>query len=148
MNKILKRGLLVGSIAAVAYQGFRVYRLIKPLNRLEKELKIWLQEKYGEEPKLNCILSATIFIHIAIIAKFSAETLARHEDIEANIKAYIAENYPELNIPNLKVRTVDASLNKADLIRQCNPKLYKVFGKLIEKKLHSRQQAPEFQEDK
>ena len=147
MNKIVKRGLVIGSIMAVAYQGFRVYRLIKPLTRLEKELSAHLQEKFGEEPKVNCMLTANIFIHITITAKFSAETLSKYDDIEASIRDFIAENYPELNIPNLKVRAVDASLSKAELIRQSNPKLYKVFGKRIEKKLSARESATQPPED-
>ena len=132
---MIKRGLIIGGVAATAYQGFRLFRLAKAAKEMETPLKELLTSLYEEEPKLSCNITANIVIEVSIIAKFSTETLVKHPDIEDTIRNYVAENYPVLIIKRFKVIVCDKNMSTLDLIKQYQPKIYKRFGKLIEKKL-------------
>jgi hypothetical protein len=135
MNRIIKRGLIIGIIGAVAYQSFRLFRLAMAAKKMEAALKEHLNSLFGEEPKLSCSISASPVISINLIAKFSSETLAKHTDIEETVKSFIAEKYPILIINRFKVIVCDKNMSTLDLIKQSQPKIFKQFGKLIERKL-------------
>ncbi len=135
MNRIIKRGLIIGSLGAVAYQGFRLFRMVMAAKKMEVELKEHLSSLLGEEPKLSCSICANFVISINLIAKFSSETLTKHQDIEETVKSFIAEKYPILIKKRFKVIVCDKNMSTLDLIKQSQPKIYKRFGKLIERKL-------------
>jgi len=134
MHKLIKRGLVLGSIAAVAYQGFKVYRMIKPLVKMAEELEAYLEQELNTVPKVSCSLSAHLFISVSVTAKFQAEVLQAHPEIETLIRKFIADKYPEFSIPRLQVSVLDEAWSKAEIMQHTNPKAYRLFGKLLEKK--------------
>jgi hypothetical protein len=144
---MLKRGLIIGGIAAAGYQGFRVYKLAKAAMAMKEPLKEYLSTQFGEEPKLICSVEANLVISVSVTAKFNAEILDKYPDIDQSIMDYIAQYYPILFIKRLTVKVYDKDMSTLDLIREQHPKFYKYFGKLIEKKLQAAECCKESAED-
>ena len=110
MNKLTKQILLAGGLLFLGYQVFRMTRLIRSIIALDKSLPEYLESVYGEIPKVSCALNAHITVNTKIIVKYNAEILAKHNDIEATTRQYIADFYPLLANSRLKVNVVEASL--------------------------------------
>jgi hypothetical protein len=110
MSKFIKHSLIIGGITALIYQGIRVFRMAKALMALQTPLEEYLTANYGEKPKLNCSMNANLVIDISVVAKFSAETLDKHLQIEEAIRDYITEYYPILCTKRLKVRVLDKTV--------------------------------------
>jgi hypothetical protein len=139
MKKIFKRILMLGSLAAVGYQGFRAYRLYKIMRVAENELPAYLGETYGETPKVGINLTINAVIVAQLKLTFSPETFAKHPDLEEAVTLYIKETYPQLNKCRLKVMVIDSTMSVTDILKKYNPKVYAKFGKLIEKKLQEKE---------
>lgn len=137
MNKILKRSLIIGGMAAASYQGFRVFKLAKAALAMKDPLKEFLTVQFGEEPELHCSVMANLVISVSVTAKFSAEILDKYPDIDQSIMDYIAQYYPILFIKRLQVNVYDKNMGMLDIIKEQHPRFYKHFGKMIEKKLQA-----------
>ncbi|MGI6198866.1 MAG: hypothetical protein ACOYIS_07065 [Candidatus Cloacimonadaceae bacterium] len=100
MKKILK-GLAIGSAAVLAtHFGFKTYKRLSGIAKLAKSLPEFLKNVYGEEPKLAINRS---FNTMSIRAGFSGETLEKHNDIEATIREYVDDFYPDLSKCSLDI---------------------------------------------
>lgn len=110
MNKVIKQAAIAGGVLFVGYQGFRMFRLIKSVIGLDKALPDYLETVYGEKPKISCTVNAHITVNTKIIVKYSAEIIAKHDDIDATIRQYIADYYPLLAKSKLTLNVVDVSL--------------------------------------
>ncbi|PKN72873.1 MAG: hypothetical protein CVU50_04935 [Candidatus Cloacimonetes bacterium HGW-Cloacimonetes-3] len=139
MKRIFKRLLMLGSVLAVGYQGFRSYRLFSYIKIAENELPDYLDEVYGETPKVSASITVNVIIHTQIKIVFSPEVFVKHPDIQDEITLYIRETYPQLSKCRLKVMVVDSTMSATDIIKKYHPKLYGKFGKLIEKKLKEKE---------
>lgn len=138
MNKTLIRGLIIGGITVVVYQGIRIFMMAKAAIAMATPLKEYLSTKFGEEVNLRCSVEINIGTVVSIVAKLSQATLDQHPEIEETIWNYIAENYPVPYIKRLKVRTYDKDKSSIDILKEEQPTFYKLFGKTIEKKLLTR----------
>jgi hypothetical protein len=91
--KFFKTLFLVGGTALAGYFGFKLYRVVSNITKLHKSLPEFLNNVYGEKPALHInhnLKAATIKVG------FSQEILDKHNDIEATVREYIDDFYPEL----------------------------------------------------
>lgn len=109
MNKITKRLLMAGGLLFIGYQVLRMTRLMKAIISLDKALPQYLETVYGEAPKVGCSINAHFTVNTRIVVKYSAEILARHDDIEATVRQFIADFYPLLAKSRLQVELKEVS---------------------------------------
>ena len=93
MKNFFKTVLLIGGTALAASFGYKAYKRINGIVKLSKSLPEFLNNVYGEKPKLG--INRT-FNTMAIKAGFSQEIIDKHTDIETTIREYIDDFYPEL----------------------------------------------------
>ncbi len=139
MKRIFKRILMIGSMAAIGYQGFRAFRLYKLMHLAEKELPEYLGGIYGETPKVGMNITINAVIVAQLKVTFSPETFAKYPDLEEAVTLHIKETYPQLSNWRLKVMVLDSTMGVAEIIKKYNPKVYEKFGKIIEKKLKDKE---------
>ncbi|MDD4310262.1 MAG: hypothetical protein PHO32_07770 [Candidatus Cloacimonetes bacterium] len=135
MNRKLKRALFIGGMVAVGVQSFRSYRVFKEIKPLEKELSEYLHSLYGETPEFHSSMIVNLFINVDVTVLFSPEFLAIHTDVEEVVRQYLSDNCPMICKSRLTVIVEDNTMSKAEIIKKHSPKMYKLFGPLIEKKL-------------
>ncbi len=93
MNKIVKSLLLVGGATLAASFGLKAYKRINGIVKLSKSLPEFLNNVYGETPKVNMTKGlGTMYVKVF----FSQEILDKHNDIETTVREYIDDFYPEL----------------------------------------------------
>ncbi|MBW6514953.1 MAG: hypothetical protein K0B87_09415 [Candidatus Syntrophosphaera sp.] len=93
MKKLLKTALVLGGTALAAHFGLKAYKRINGIVKLSKSLPEFLNNVYGEKPKVS--INQT-FNMMAIKLGFSQEVLDKHTDIETTVREYIDDFYPEL----------------------------------------------------
>lgn len=93
MNKIVKSLLIVGGATLAASFGFKAYKRINGIVKLSKSLPEFLNNVYGESPKVNMNQSLG---SISVKVFFSQEILDKHTDIETTVREYIDDFYPDL----------------------------------------------------
>lgn len=93
MNKLFKTALFLGGTALAASFGLKAYKRINGIVKLSKSLPEFLNNVYGEKPKIS--INRT-FNTMIIKAGFAQETIDKHTDIETTIREYIDDFYPEL----------------------------------------------------
>lgn len=93
MKKIFKALLLIGGTALAAHFGMKTYKRLSGVTKLLKSLPEFLNNVYGEMPKVRVNRS---FNALAIKVGFSQEIIDKHEDIETTIREYIDDFYPDL----------------------------------------------------
>jgi len=83
MKKFLKKVLIIGGTAAAAHFGFKAYKKISGIAKLSKSLPEFLNNVYGETPRVNLkqTLNST-----RIKVFFSQEILDKFTDIETTIR--------------------------------------------------------------
>ena len=93
MKKFLKKVLIIGGTVAAAHFGFKAYKKISGIAKLSKSLPEFLNNVYGEIPRVNLkrTLNST-----RIKVFFSQEILDKFTDIETTIREYIDDFYPEI----------------------------------------------------
>lgn len=94
MKKILKALLLVGGTALAAHFGMKAYKRLSGVAKLAKSLPEFLNNVYGERPKLDINRS---FNTIAIKIGYSQEIIDKHTDIETTVREYVDDFYPDLS---------------------------------------------------
>ena len=93
MKKIFKSLLLIGGTALAAHFGYKAYKRVNGSVKLSKSLPEFLNNVYGEMPKVN-ITSGLGNMIIKVL--FSQEIIDKHSDIETTTREYIEDFYPEL----------------------------------------------------
>ena len=93
MNKLVKSLLIVGGATLAASFGFKAYKRINGIVKLSKSLPEFLNNVYGESPKININKGLG---SISVKVFFSQETLDKHTDIETTVREYIDDFYPDL----------------------------------------------------
>ncbi|PKN78956.1 MAG: hypothetical protein CVU48_06770 [Candidatus Cloacimonetes bacterium HGW-Cloacimonetes-1] len=146
MQKIFKRLLAAGGLVFFSYQGYRSWRLIRSVMALDKALPGYLESIYGELPKVSCNVNANVSVKTRIVVKFSAEIIAKYDNIEEVVKQFISDFYPVLAKSKLKVAVLDIALSKAETIKQLHPKIYEKLGSVIEKKLKEKETTAVYDE--
>jgi hypothetical protein len=93
MNKFFKKALVIGGVALAAHFGLKAYKRINGIVKLSKSLPEFLNNVYGEKPKVSINQSLNM---MSIKLGFSQEILDKHTDIETTVREYIDDFYPEL----------------------------------------------------
>ena len=93
MKKIFKKALVLGGVAPAAHFGFKAYKRVSGIAKLAKSLPEFLNNIYGERPKLSVNQNLNI---LNIKVQFSPEILEKHEDIETTVREYIDDFHPEM----------------------------------------------------
>ncbi|HOZ01263.1 MAG TPA: hypothetical protein PLG20_05570 [Candidatus Syntrophosphaera sp.] len=93
MKKFFKTVMVIGGTALAAHYGLRAYKYVNGVVKLSKSLPEFLNNVYGEKPKLSINRA---FKTMSIKAGFTQEVLDKHTDIETTIREYIDDFYPEL----------------------------------------------------
>ncbi len=101
MAKFIKKVFWLGVISGVGFLAFKQYKRITAISKLSKSLPEFLNNVYGEKPKVNInyVINA-----VTIRAGFTQEIIDENEDIQSTITEYIEDFYPALS--SLKM-TVD-----------------------------------------
>jgi len=94
MKRIYKSFLWIGGSALVAYQAYRVTRAILGARKLDKALPEFLENIYGERPKVELNIAMNVGTVMTITIKFSPALLAKSPDIEDEVRDYIRDFYP------------------------------------------------------
>jgi len=94
MKKMIKALLVTGWTALAAHFGMKAYKRVSGVAKLAKSLPEFLNNVYGERPKLNINRS---FNTIAIKIGFSQEIIDKHNDIETTVREYVDDFYPDLS---------------------------------------------------
>ncbi len=93
MKKFFKAILVIGGTALAAHFGLKAYKKINGTVKLSKGLPEFLNNVYGEMPKVNINQSLNT---TTVKVFFSQEILDKHNDIDNTVKEYIDDFYPEL----------------------------------------------------
>ena len=93
MKKLLKTALVLGGTALAAHFGLKAYKRINGIVKLSKSLPEFLNNVYGEKPKVS--INQT-FNLMSLKLGFSQEVLDKHTDIETTVREYIDDFYLEL----------------------------------------------------
>jgi len=134
MKKVFKRLLLFGGMAAVGYQGFKLWRQVRIANKVEKELPDYLEQTYGEKPKVSVSITANAVIMTNVKITFSPELLAAKPELEEELSQYMHETYPRLFHGRTRLMVVDSTMKKSDILKKYYPKIYAKIGAMLEKK--------------
>jgi len=145
MKKVFKRLLLFGGMAAVGYQGFKLWRQVRIANKMEKELPDYLEQTYGEKPKVSVSITANAVIMTNVKVTFSPELLAAKPELEEELSQYLHETYPRLFQGRTRLMVVDSTMKKSDILKKYYPKIYAKIGAMLEKKEQEKagQEVPE-----
>lgn len=134
MKKVFKRLILFGGMAAVGYQGFRLWQQVRIANKVEKELPDYLEQTYGEKPKVSVSITANAVIQTHVKVTFSPELLAAKPELEEELNQYLHATYPRLFKGRTRLMVVDNTMKKSDILKKYYPKIYAKFGAMIQKK--------------
>lgn len=93
MRKFFKKALVFGGVALAAHFGFKAYKRFSGVAKLAKSLPEFLNNIYGERPKLDVNQSLNM---LNIKVGFTPEILEKHEDIETTVREYIDDFHPEM----------------------------------------------------
>lgn len=108
MNKFFKTVFVLGGTALAGYFGLKAYKRVNGVVKLSKSLPEFLNNVYGEKPKVNITATFNIF-KIKIV--FSQEIIDKHNDIETTVREYVEDFYPELG---KKMLTIDICVKGED----------------------------------
>ncbi|MBN2829236.1 MAG: hypothetical protein JXR56_02820 [Candidatus Cloacimonetes bacterium] len=112
MSKFLKKTFGLAIVVGLGYLGLKLYKIIKGVMKLSKNLPEFLTNVYGEKPSIS-INQHFRSLHVKV--GFSKEILEKNSDIEAIILEYVEDFYPELS-KDLKIDLYDKE-TKTD---ECN----------------------------
>jgi len=101
MKDLWKKILLVGAIAGVGYLGYKGYRIVNDMVKLNKTLPDFLKDFLDERPKVSVNMR---FNSLSIAVGLSAEAYENiNFDLDDQIQNYIIDYYPTL--AKLKITT-------------------------------------------
>lgn len=112
MKKGLKTIFLLGGTALAGYMGFKVFRVVKELNKVEKDLPGYLEGVCGEKPEVSCMLQVTVGMLITVRVTLDPETLVRHPELHDLIMDYIRDNHVGLMKHKLVVKLDEKGENQ------------------------------------
>jgi hypothetical protein len=92
--KFFKSLFVIGGTALAGYLGLKLYKKISSITKLHKSLPEFLNNVYGEKPALHINHNLKT---MSVKVGFSQEIIDKHTDIEATVKEYIDDFYPELS---------------------------------------------------
>ena len=118
MKKILKGLLLIGGTALAAHFGMKAYKRVSGVAKLAKSLPEFLNNVYGERPKVNINRS---FNTIAIKVGFPQEIIDKHGDIENTVREYVDDFYPDLSKCSVDVSIYVPGIEEEDLEEEDRP---------------------------
>lgn len=118
MKKIFKTALVLGGAALAAHFGMKAYKMVNGVVKLSKSLPEFLNNVYGEKPKLSINRA---FNTLAIKVGFSQEILDKHSDIETTVREYIDDFYPELGKGSL---TIDVYAKSPEEAQETEPEVH------------------------
>lgn len=93
MKKFIKTVLFLGGTVLAVNFGMKAYKRINGIVKLSKSLPEFLNNVYGDKPKVN--INRTLNT-MSIKLHFAQEILDKHTDIETTVREYIDDFYPEL----------------------------------------------------
>ena len=100
MNKFVKSLLFIGGTALAAHFGMKAYKKINGTVKLSKSLPEFLNNVYGEMPKVNINNNLSM---LTVKVMFSQELIDKHNDIETTVREYIDDFYPDLSRSNVQI---------------------------------------------
>ena len=100
MAKFYKKMIWAGAISAVGFVGFKMYQRISAIAKLSKSLPEFLNNVYGEKPKININMVLT---SVTISVGFNQDIIESNEDIQSTVIEYIEDFYPALSKIKLNV---------------------------------------------
>ncbi len=112
MKKGLKTFLMLGGTALAGYMGYKAFRVVKDLNKLEKNLPDYLEGVCGEAPSVSCMLQVTTGMLITVKVTLSPETLVQHPELQELALDYIRENHSRLMKHKINVKLVERAEDK------------------------------------
>jgi hypothetical protein len=117
MAKVVKKLFWLGTISAIGYFGFKFYKRVTAVSKLSKSLPEFLNNVYGEKPKVNINM---VFNAITVRTGFTQEILDENEDIQSTITEYIEDFYPSLSSLNLNVDVFTVEVSSNETTEECN----------------------------
>lgn len=120
MKKILKALLLIGGTALAAHFGMKAYKRVSGVAKLAKSLPEFLNNVYGERPKVNINRS---FNTIAIKVGFPQEVIDKHNDIENTVREYVDDFYPDLSKCSVDVSIYVPGIEEEDVEEEAQPEV-------------------------
>ncbi len=121
MSKFFKKVLWLGAFAGIGYAGFKMYQKISAISKLSKSLPEFLNNVYGEKPKININMDLS---SLKISVGFKQDVLDNNQDIQTTVTEYIEDFYPVLSSARLNIDifaiTVTDSAKKDDCDCNCN----------------------------
>lgn len=100
MSKFFKKVLWLGALTGVGYAGFKMYQKVSAISKLSKSLPEFLNNVYGEKPKININMDLK---SLKISVGFKQDVLDNNEDIQTTVTEYIEDFYPVLSTARMNV---------------------------------------------
>ncbi len=100
MSKFFKKVLWLGALTGIGYAGFKMYQKISAISKLSKSLPEFLNNVYGEKPKININMDLS---SLKISVGFKQDILDNNEDIQTTVTEYIEDFYPVLSSARLSI---------------------------------------------
>lgn len=100
MAKLYKKILWIGGISAVGFAGFKMYQRVSAIAKLSKSLPEFLNNVYGEKPKVNINMN---LVSVTISVGFNQDIVDDNQDIQYTVIEYIEDFYPALSKIKLNV---------------------------------------------
>ncbi|MBI9031244.1 hypothetical protein JEZ13_04470 [bacterium] len=122
MSKFFRKVLWLGALTGIGYAGFKMYQKISAISKLSKSLPEFLNNVYGEKPKININMDLK---SLKISVGFKQDVLDNNEDIQTTVTEYIEDFYPvlskcKLTIDIFAVKVTDsAKQNDCDCGSDC-----------------------------
>jgi hypothetical protein len=114
MKRIYKTFLWIGGSALVAYQAYRATRAILGARKLDHALPEFLENIYGERPKVDINIAMNVGTVMSITIKFSPALLSKSPDIEDEVRDYIRDFYPALAKFKTRIKLMPIEIEEQD----------------------------------
>lgn len=114
MKKIYKSFLWIGGSVLVASQVYRATRAILGARKLDKTLPEFLENIYGERPKVDINVAMNVGTVMTVSIKFSPALLAKSPDIEDEVRDYIRDFYPSMAKFKTRIKLMPLEDNSID----------------------------------
>lgn len=117
MSKFVKKALWIGAISAVGYAGFKMYQKVSAISKLSKSLPEFLNNVYGEKPKININM---VLSSVSISVGFKQDVIDNNEDIQTTVTEYIEDFYPVLSKIRLNIDVFAIKVTESPKDDDCN----------------------------
>ncbi len=117
MSKFIKKVLWLGAISGIGYAGFKMYQKISAISKLSKSLPEFLNNVYGEKPKININM---VLSSITISVGFKQDVIDSNEDIQTTVTEYIEDFYPVLSKVKLNIEVFAIKVSDSPKKEDCD----------------------------